>query len=336
MSEGRHCGHCAGPHQLDSCPQLNAWGRIADDPFGELGILSCPACMRGRRLQDGALEVRVAQSQGEDLATHWLTAGLEEIGVVPVQKLPAMHAGDCPLITRTQPGHTHESWLQLPAMAGEDYDVDPSLGEWLDLLAEVLAECWRVLVPGGRIAVNVAGAGRRPYLPLHHRVSELLVDLGFWLRGEIVWEKVGTGGASCAWGSWRSASNPSLRDVHEYVIVASKGSAKLPRTEFAKQTGREDTISRDEFMEATRSIWRLRSAQASRVGHPAPFPVELPRRLIELLSFRGDTVLDPFVGSGSTAIAARDVERHFVGVDISPKYVQLARERLGAPAEEEE
>ena len=223
-----------------------------------------------------------------------------------------------------------------PYNVGKDYDVDLSLGEWLDLLAEVLAECWRVLVPGGRIAVNVAGVGRRPYLPLHHRVSELLVDLGFWLRGEIVWEKVGTGGTSCAWGSWRSASNPSLRDVHEYVIVASKGSAKLPRTEFAKQKGREDTISRDEFMEATRSIWRLRSAQASRVGHPAPFPVELPRRLIELLSFRGDTVLDPFVGSGSTAIAARDVERHFVGVDISPKYVQLARERLGAPVEEEE
>jgi len=219
-----------------------------------------------------------------------------------------------------------------PYNVGKEYDDDLSLDDYLTLLRRVLSETHRVLEPGGRVAVNVANLGRKPYIALNHRVAALLEELGFLLRGEIVWQKAQGAGGSCAWGSWRSAKNPTLRDVHEYVVVASKGG-------FGRSRIGEDTISRDGFLEATLSVWSIPPASARRIGHPAPFPVELPRRLIELYTFRGDLVLDPFIGSGSTAVAAVETGRHYVGFDTNPTYLEVARARIaeargiGVPAE---
>ena len=142
------------------------------------------------------------------------------------------------------------------------------------------------------------------------------------MRGEIIWEEGGIAGSSTAWGSWRSASNPTIRDVHEYILIFSKGRFKR------ESMGRENSISREDFLECTKSVWRFPTASARRVGHPAPFPVELPRRLIELYTFRGEIVLDPFMGSGATALAALQTGRHFVGYDINASYVELARKRI--------
>jgi DNA modification methylase len=214
-----------------------------------------------------------------------------------------------------------------PYNVGKDYDADLSLEEYLGLLRRVLTETHRVLEPGGRAAVNVANLGRRPYLALNHHVAALFEEIGFLLRGEIVWQKAQGAAGSCAWGSWRSARNPTLRDVHEYVVVASKGS-------FRRQRLGEDTISRQDFLEATVSVWSIAPASARRIGHPAPFPVELPRRLIELYTFRGDLVLDPFMGSGSTAVAAVESGRHFVGYETEPAYLEIARTRLAALGEQ--
>jgi site-specific DNA-methyltransferase (adenine-specific) len=208
-----------------------------------------------------------------------------------------------------------------PYNVGKDYDDDLSIDEYLGLLERVLAETARVLEPGGRVAVNVANLGRKPYLPLNHHVAGILQSLGLLLRGEIVWQKARGAGGSCAWGSWRSAKNPTLRDVHEYVIVASKGAYRRSRI------GR-DTISKEEFLEATTSIWQIRPESARKVGHPAPFPVELPRRLVELYTFEGDLVLDPFIGSGTTAVAAVESGRHYVGYDSDPAYLEIARTRI--------
>lgn len=210
-----------------------------------------------------------------------------------------------------------------PYNVGKEYDDDLSLGEYLDLLHRVLEETVRVLEPGGRVAVNVANLGRKPYLPLNHHVAGMLQDLGLLMRGEVVWQKARGAGGSCAWGSWRSAKNPTLRDVHEYLVIASKGAYRRSRI------GR-DTITKEEFLEATTSVWSIKPASAKRIGHPAPFPVELPRRIIELYTFEGDLILDPFMGSGSTAVAAIEAGRHYVGYDNDPSYLEIARTRIAA------
>jgi modification methylase len=208
-----------------------------------------------------------------------------------------------------------------PYNVGKEYDDDLTLLDYLDLLHRVLKETTRVLEPGGRVAVNVANLGRKPYLPLNHHIAGMMQDIGLLLRGEIVWQKAAGAGGSCAWGSWQSAKNPTLRDVHEYVLVASKG-------QYQRGRAGEDTISKEEFLEATTSVWTMKPASARRIGHPAPFPVELPARLIELYTFAGDLILDPFIGSGSTAVAAVRTGRRFVGYDTNEAYLDIARARV--------
>ncbi len=208
-----------------------------------------------------------------------------------------------------------------PYNVGKEYDEDLNIDEYLSLLRDVFTETWRVIEPGGRVAVNVANLGRKPYMPLNQYVASLLTEIGFDLRGEIIWQKAKSAGGSCAWGSWMSAKNPTLRDIHEYVIIASKGS-------YARVRKGEDTISKESFLEATVSIWDILPESARRVGHPAPFPIELPRRLIELYTFEGDLVLDPFLGSGSTAVAAVETARHYVGYELSADYIELAERRI--------
>jgi len=206
---------------------------------------------------------------------------------------------------------------------GKAYDEDLTLAEYLDFLKKVWGETLRVLVPGGRACINVANLGRKPYIPLHMYIVRAMLALGFQMRGEIIWDKGASAAASTAWGSWRSPANPTLRDVHEYILVFSKGDFRRKRPE-----GRESTITRDQFLEYTKSIWSFPAASARKVGHPAPFPVELPYRLIQLYTYTNEIILDPFMGSGSAALAARKLSRHFVGYEIDEDYIRLAETRL--------
>lgn len=216
-----------------------------------------------------------------------------------------------------------------PYNVTKEYDDDLTLDEYRDLLRRVFVETFRVLVNGGRACINVANLGRKPYIPLHSYIIQDMQDAGFQMRGEIIWDKGASASPSTAWGSWRSASNPTLRDVHEYVLVFSKGS-------FSRSKGEKvNTIQRDDFLACTKSVWHFPAESARRVGHPAPFPVELPRRLIELYSFAGDIILDPFCGSGTTCLAAKKAGRFYVGYELKKEYITLARRRLAAMKEEE-
>lgn len=208
-----------------------------------------------------------------------------------------------------------------PYNVTKEYDQNLTLEQYLQLLQNVLTETYRVLVNGGRACVNIANVGRKPYIPLSDMVGKLMNDIGFNYRGEIIWDKGASAGGSCAWGSWMSASNPTLRDVHEYILVFSKGDYAR-----AKKT---DSITKEEFLEWTKSIWHMNTESAKRVKHPAPFPEELPTRLIKLFSFQEDVVLDPFMGSGTTAVAALKNGRHFVGYEISRDYLDIANNRIG-------
>jgi site-specific DNA-methyltransferase (adenine-specific) len=215
-----------------------------------------------------------------------------------------------------------------PYNASKTYDEDLSLAEYLQMLFDVFQECYRVLAPGGRMVVNVANLGRKPYIPLSSHINLMMNQIGFLMRGEVIWDKSASAGSSCAWGSFQSASNPCLRDIHEYLLIFSKGDYKLPRDKKQRAEGRIDTISRDDFIHNTKSIWNFSTERASRVNHPAPFPVELPKRCIEMYSFVGDVVLDPFNGSGSTCVAAKMTGRTYIGVDLSEEYCTIAEERI--------
>ncbi|MCX7880420.1 MAG: site-specific DNA-methyltransferase [Ignavibacteria bacterium] len=209
-----------------------------------------------------------------------------------------------------------------PYNVGKEYDNDLTLEEYRNFLKIVWNEVKRVLVPGGRACINVANLGRKPYLPLHIYIIEDMLELGYLMRGEIIWNKGTSISPSTAWGSWISAKNPTLRDMHEYILVFSKDTY----SRFDKN--KKNTISKEEFLEYTKSLWTFSAEQAKKVGHPAPFPIELPYRLIQLYSFEGDVVLDPFMGSGQTALAAIKSNRKFVGYEINEDYCKLAERRI--------
>ena len=228
-----------------------------------------------------------------------------------------------------------------PYFAGKQYEeeleregIPSSYLEYLELLRAVFHECREKLEPGGRIAVNVANLGRKPYRSLSADVIHILQDeLHLLLRGELIWQKGEGATGSCAWGSFRSAANPVLRDLTERVVIASKG--RFDRARSVKQRASEglphrNTLMTEDFMALTLDLWDIPSESARRVGHPAPFPVELPEQLIRLYTFENDLILDPFMGSGSSLVAAARLGRRYAGYDLDPAYVDIARARVAA------
>ena len=242
---------------------------------------------------------------------------------IPEDVINKIHHQSSESMSQLPDSSVHLMVTSPPYNVQKEYDDDLTLEEYLSLLRNVLGETFRVLVPGGRACINIANLGRKPYIPLHTMVIAEMLAMGYLMRGEIIWDKAASASASTAWGSWLSAANPVLRDVHEYILIFSKQN-------FAREGKREhSTITKPEFLEWTKSIWTFPTVSAKKIGHPAPFPEELPRRLIQLYSFEGDVVLDPFCGAGTTCVVAKKTGRQFVGYEIHEEYIHLAESRLG-------
>ena len=242
---------------------------------------------------------------------------------VPIECLDHIFCCSAEYMSEIPDNSIHLMVTSPPYNVGKEYDEDMTILEYLAWLERVWTEVFRLLVPGGRACINIANLGRKPYIPLHVWITESMLRLGFLMRGEIIWNKAASASPSTAWGSWKSAANPTLRDVHEYILVFSKSAFKRQNPQ-----QRESTISNEEFLEFTKSVWTFPAEPARKIGHPAPFPVELPYRLIQLYSFKNDVVLDPFMGSGQTAIAALKASRHYIGYELNPEYVNLANARI--------
>lgn len=274
----------------------------------------------------------VSKREGHDSTSFYSRSLYNELNVdenmievensIPSEVLDKVFCKDSRKMEEIPDSSVHLMVTSPPYNVGKEYDQDLDLKAYLNLLKDVFSETYRVLVPGGRVCVNIANVGRKPYIPYHKFIIDTMLEVGFMMRGEVIWNKGAGAGVSTAWGSWCSPSNPTLRDVHEYILIFSKG--KFSRN----GKGKESTITRDEFLEYTKSVWEFPPESAKRVGHPAPFPIELPYRCIQLYTFKGEVVLDPFCGVGTTCIAAIKAGRHYIGIDINHEYVEKANRRI--------
>lgn len=260
-----------------------------------------------------------------------------EVGpeLAPVSNVPAsdralwadqIYCQSAESMSQVPDGAVGLAFTSPPYNAGKEYDANLDLAAYLRLIERVGQQVYRVLQSGGRYVINVANLGRKPYIPLHAYFHAIHARIGFLPMGEVIWKKGQGMSNSCAWGSWRSARHPVLRDLHEYLLVFAKG-------QYARPDRGESTLTGEEFMAATLSVWEIPPASARKVGHPAPFPLELADRVIRLLSYADDVVLDPFAGSGTTCVAAQRSGRHWVGYEIEPAYCDLARRNLEEAAE---
>ena len=251
----------------------------------------------------------------------------KETNLFPTNLLNTTILGSAENMSMIPDNSLHLMITSPPYNVSKEYDEDLSLSEYLEMLKRVFTETYRILVNGGRVCINVANLGRKPYIPLSDYISKMMIEIGFNMRGEIIWNKAASASPSTAWGSWMSASNPILRDVHEYILVFSKGDYKRHRNK-KEMKMKQNTIQKENFMEWTKSIWTFKAESAKKIGHPAPFPIDLPYRLIQLYSFKTDIILDPFMGSGTTAIAALKDNKKYVGFEINQDYINLINKRV--------
>ena len=205
-----------------------------------------------------------------------------------------------------------------PYFNAREYSLWDSYEDYLSFVLDFLKACYRSLKPSGRIAINIPdGYGRNPYLPIYADYCNLLQEVGFILRGNIIWHKE-TGGGKTSWGSWCSSSNPCIIDEHEMITVAHKKDPKIENP---------CKIEKEDFFKYIHSVWHFRP-ETNISEHPAPYPVDLPKSLINFLTGENALVVDPFLGSGTTAIACHETGRRFIGIEQNKEYFSFALKRI--------
>lgn len=246
--------------------------------------------------------------------------------IVPSFEVNKIYCGDCLVTLKKMPNDFVDLIITSPPYNfGLEYESHNDTKNWrqyFEQLNEVWKECNRVLKPTGRICVNVQPLFS-DYIPTHHIISKQLLDLGLLWKAEILWEKNNYNCKYTAWGSWKSPSMPYFKYTWEFIEVFCKSGYKKEGAQNLVD------ITGDEFKKWVYLKWSIApEMNMKHFGHPAMFPEEIPYRLIKLLSYRNDIVLDPFNGCGTTTLVAKKNGRRFIGIDISEKYCKIAQQRL--------
>ena len=206
-------------------------------------------------------------------------------------------------------------------MEYDTHDDDGDADEYLEKILAVFVECKRVLKSGGRLIINIQ-PNYKQYFPTHHKITQRMIGEGMVWRGEIIWLKNNLRKLT-AWGSWKSPSCPYLSYPFEFIEVFSKDTLKHPGN-------KEDIdITKDEFIKYVNGHWSMApETKMKDYGHSAMFPEELVERCLKLFSYKGDVVLDPFNGAGTTTFVAHKLDRKYIGIDMSQEYCKVAQERI--------
>lgn len=325
------------PSAFGACRRLSAFGACRRFLFalpilvGDIMLSSLMATFPESELLKGERKVRDrAAKENRRAGTKARKQASRATRTEAPDFLDQIICGDSEELLARLPDHSVDIVLTSPPYNfGLDYaGADGTQNDAVDWdlyfakLDNVWRQCARVLVDGGRMLVNVQPLFS-DYIPTHHRISEQLRQLGLLWKGEILWEKNNYNCKYTAWGSWKSPSMPYLKYTWEFVEIFCKATHK-------KTGNRADIdITGDEFKKWVYAKWSIAPERRMKdYDHPAMFPEELVLRLLKLFSYQGDVVLDPFSGAGTTAAMAKASGRHFIGLDISEQYCQMARERV--------
>ncbi len=202
-----------------------------------------------------------------------------------------------------------------------DYDDNIPYAKYLQFTKAWLEKCHSLMKTDGRLCLNLPmDKNKGGQQSVYADITSIAKDVGWKYHTTIIWNEQSMSRRT-AWGSWMSASAPYVIAPVEMILV-------MYTEQWQKvHKGRSD-ITREEFLGWTNGVWEFGGERKSRIGHPAPFPIELPKRCIKLFSFVGDAVLDPFLGSGTTLIACHQNRRKGIGIEVSKEYCELATKRL--------
>lgn len=206
-------------------------------------------------------------------------------------------------------------------LAYENHKDGINWNEYFNKLFAIFQECIRVLKYGGRIIVDVQPLFS-DYVPIHHIISNFFIKNKLIWKGEILWDKHHYSCKYTAWGSWKSPSNPYLKYTWEFLEIFCKGDLR--------HTGnwKMADISADEFKKWVYARWDIAPEyNMKKYGHPAMFPETLAERVLKLFSYKGDIILDPFNGVGTTTTVAKRLSRNYIGIDVSKDYCKKAEDR---------
>ena len=244
----------------------------------------------------------------------------------PASHINSVVCGDSLVVLKELPDNCVDLiFTSPPYNFGLDYDSTDDAFEWetyFDSLFAIFDECIRILKYGGRVIINIQPTFS-DYIPTHHIISQYFMGKQMIWKCEIIWEKNNYSAQYTAWGSWKSPSSPYLKHTWEFIEVFCKGSIKKDGDP------KNADIDEESFKKWVNARWVITPEKnMDRFGHPAMFPEALADRVLRLFSFKGDVIVDPFVGVGTTCLSARMNGRGYFGVDISPEYCQTAEDRL--------